>query len=142
MCCCVCRLNDVVFSVHACVCGLAFLVQVSLPRKQIMPASLPFTAQCSAPQHFIPLQLHYSNVAVLAQIAAYDRGSQALSRTCQRVVAALLLGIGGAMGASMHKAVPLEPLDFLYLLSYIKVGITLMKYTPQVRPFRASGFRH
>ena len=50
------------------------------------------------------------------------------------MVAALLLGIGGALGAALWPGGPLHMLDFLYLLSYLKVGITLMKYTPQVRP--------
>ena len=89
---CLCRLTDVVFALHSCLCGTAFLVQ----------------------------------------IAIFDRGSQVVSRTCKWVVGAILIGVIGTLVSSLLKKLPLQPLDFLYILGDIKIGITLLKYIPQV----------
>ena len=88
------RLNDVIFSVHACICGAAFLIQ----------------------------------------IAIFDRGSQVVSRTCKWVMSAIVIGVVGTLVSILWGALPLVPLDFLYILGGIKVGITLLKYLPQVNP--------
>ena len=62
---------------------------------------------------------------MLLQIALFEKGSQTVSPTCWRVTSALALGLAAAMALSLWPAVPWEPLDFFYLLGYIKVRTTL-----------------
>jgi hypothetical protein len=67
--------------------------------------------------------LHASaaGAAVLVQIALYEKGSQTVSLTCKRMTAALAVGLAAAMALSVWPAIPWEPLDFFYLLGYLKV---------------------
>ncbi|EGZ09939.1 hypothetical protein PHYSODRAFT_318424 [Phytophthora sojae] len=65
----------------------------------------------------------------LAQCVIYPRGGQTVSKptilwTGGTVVVALLYGRQGGLGY--------QPLDLLYLLSYVKLITTLFKYLPQI----------
>eukprot|EP00908_Phaeocystis_cordata_P001282 Transcript_11368.p4 GENE.Transcript_11368~~Transcript_11368.p4 ORF type:complete len:328 (-),score=163.85 Transcript_11368:1942-2925(-) len=88
----------------------------------------------------------------LAQIGLYERGGQRFSIPCKVALVAILAGgagLGAAVGAQaqgcgwLNRALALafedEPeedtcsgLTLLYLLSYVKLAITLTKYLPQL----------
>ncbi|OQR89961.1 Lysosomal Cystine Transporter (LCT) Family [Achlya hypogyna] len=70
----------------------------------------------------------------LYQCTIYTRGTQTVSLTCWVLTAASIV-----VCAAFYALTLLWPtselftlLNFLYLLSYIKLGVTLIKYTPQV----------
>ena len=69
---------------------------------------------------FFAVHASLAGAAMLGQIAVYDKGSQTLSMTCKRVMAALAVGLAIAMAVSLWPAVAWEPLDFFYLLGSIK----------------------
>ena len=69
---------------------------------------------------FFAVHASLAGAALLAQIALYEKGSQTLSTTCKRITAALAVGLLAAMAVSLWPAVPWQPLDFFYLLGYIK----------------------
>ena len=69
---------------------------------------------------FFAIHASLAGAAMLAQIALFDKGSQTLSTACKRITAALAVGLASAMAVSLWPAVPWEPLDFFYLLGYIK----------------------
>ena len=73
---------------------------------------------------FFAVHASLAGAVMLGQIAFYDKGSQTVSATCKRVMAALAVGLALAMAVSLWPAVPWEPLDFFYLLGYIKARIT------------------
>ena len=75
---------------------------------------------CRLNDVFFAVHASLAGAAMLGQIATYDKGSQTLSTTCKRVMAALAVGLAAAMAVSLWPAVPWEPLDFFYLLGYIK----------------------
>lgn len=68
-----------------------------------------------------------------AQIGYYNgfRGTQSPSRVIQ-VVASLIVAAALSFPLLVLIFKKIEWLDYLYMLSYIKVGVTLMKYVPQV----------
>lgn len=74
-------------------------------------------------------------VAQIVQCFVYERGDQGLSRPCVGAVAALA-GASAAYGAVVafrgRDTGPASWLDFLYWLSVLKLGITTIKYVPQV----------
>jgi cystinosin len=71
------------------------------------------------------------------QCVIYDRAGQVVSRWCKAVMAAvvaltlLYLVLAASLSAS-HPGGFFSWLYFLYWLSYVKVGISLIKYMPQV----------
>lgn len=74
------------------------------------------------------------SVIILLQIASYERGGQKVSRVCWIAIVCMLIAI-----AVMAACAGLEVndgrftwLDFFLGLSYIKLGITVVKYAPQV----------
>jgi cystinosin len=68
---------------------------------------------------------------ILWQIGAYDKGDQKVARWCWLVLAALLVSIAAAAAVVAASPAALSWLDFIVFLSYVKLAITLMKYTPQ-----------
>ena len=73
---------------------------------------------------FFAVHASLAGAVMLGQIAFYDKGSQTVSATCKYVMAALTVGLMTALGFSLWPAVPWEPLDFFYLLGYIKACIS------------------
>jgi cystinosin len=70
-----------------------------------------------------------------AQCLMYERGNQRVSRGC-RVVCTVVV-VAASAGAGIKYIWPsavlwMDWLTFLYLLSFIKMGVTLYKYTPQL----------
>ena len=94
----------------------------------------PLTARAILPHRLndVGFAVHatLAGAALLAQIALYGKGSQTLSATCKRVSAALVVGLAVAIAVSLWPAVPWEPLDFFYLLGYIKARRTLERWVP------------
>ena len=81
------------------------------------------------------------NTIYLLQIVCYERGDQRLSPAMITFVGGLWVSmVSGMFGAISER---LAWLNFLYYLSYIKVGTTPIKYTPQVqgtKQYRVSHF--
>ncbi len=69
---------------------------------------------------FFAVHASLAGAGLLWQIVIYEKGGQTLSTSCKHVMAALAVGLAIAMAFSLWPAVPWEPLDFFYLLGYIK----------------------
>ncbi|EQC42219.1 hypothetical protein SDRG_01057 [Saprolegnia diclina VS20] len=83
---------------------------------------------------FFAIHALAATLITLYQCAVYDRGTQGVSTTCW-----VLTSVSIGVCAVFYALVVVFPhseyftlLNFLYLLSYIKLGVTLIKYTPQV----------
>jgi len=63
------------------------------------------------------------------QCVIYERGNQSVSRTCKIIIVGIILFLVISLILSFVQV--LEPLDFLYFCSYVKLFITLIKYVPQ-----------
>ncbi|EQC42242.1 hypothetical protein SDRG_01076 [Saprolegnia diclina VS20] len=80
--------------------------------------------------------LHAVGASLLTyyQTTIYTRGNQVLSTTCKVAVAVGV--VGAAVFLALTIVVPSSDffslLNFLYLLSYIKLAVSLVKYIPQV----------
>jgi cystinosin len=79
---------------------------------------------------FFGLHAVLLTLIILWQITVYDRGQQTVATWCWVVLAVLLLAIVG-VGIVTGTTTMLSWLDYLVFLSYVKLAITLMKYTPQ-----------
>jgi cystinosin len=67
------------------------------------------------------------------QTLIYTRGNQAVSHTCKVVVSsALAFSLVFLAAACAFKGEMFTTLNFLYLLSYVKLAVSLVKYIPQV----------
>ena len=70
------------------------------------------------------------NIIIITQCCLYERADQKVAPSALTFVCGLWLSIcAGLVGCITEK---LSWLRFLYYLSYIKVGTTPIKYTPQV----------
>ncbi|XP_059099030.1 cystinosin homolog [Tigriopus californicus] len=65
----------------------------------------------------------------MGQCLIYERGHQTVSKTCGLIMAAIGLAIVVSLCLSLSHV--MLWLDFLYVCSYAKLGITLIKYVPQ-----------
>jgi len=79
----------------------------------------------------IVFSLHASIVTVftICQCLCYERGGQTVSKTALFIVSIFFIIVIVSMGLSIGNK--LSWLDFLYISSYIKLTITLIKYIPQ-----------
>eukprot|EP00208_Stichococcus_sp_RCC1054_P007514 CAMPEP_0206135104 /NCGR_PEP_ID=MMETSP1473-20131121/468_1 /ASSEMBLY_ACC=CAM_ASM_001109 /TAXON_ID=1461547 /ORGANISM="Stichococcus sp, Strain RCC1054" /LENGTH=342 /DNA_ID=CAMNT_0053526841 /DNA_START=340 /DNA_END=1368 /DNA_ORIENTATION=+ len=78
--------------------------------------------------------LHASGATliVVIQCFIYERGGQLLSRTCLAMAGGILAVCGALWAAARSPALHhFQDLDLIYVVGYIKVGITLAKYLPQ-----------
>ena len=74
-----------------------------------------------------------ATLITIVQCFVYHRGSQRLSVWCMVVLALLLTTIAVVGGLTWQGASPsLTTLEFLLFLSYVKLAISVMKYSPQV----------
>jgi cystinosin len=72
---------------------------------------------------------------IAAQCMMYERGNQRVSHGCKVACTIVLVSASAAAGIKYMCPSVLAWLDwltFLYLLSFIKMGVTLYKYTPQL----------
>eukprot|EP00095_Tigriopus_kingsejongensis_P008305 maker-scaffold871_size86487-snap-gene-0.21 protein:Tk08305 transcript:maker-scaffold871_size86487-snap-gene-0.21-mRNA-1 annotation:"unknown" len=68
-------------------------------------------------------------LVTIGQCLAYERAQQTVSRTCRGIL--LLMGVVVLLSLILSFSQKLFWLDFLYVCSYVKLGITLIKYVPQ-----------
>ena len=68
----------------------------------------------------------------LVQICAYHRGNQRVSHWMWAVLAGAALAVGGYSAALGLKLPGLSSLGLLYLLSYLKLAGSFVKYLPQL----------
>jgi cystinosin len=68
------------------------------------------------------------------QIIIYERGSQRINKLVLAAIAVvvLILTLWGLLLFAVHKTVVFNTLDWLYGLSMVKLGVTIIKYLPQV----------
>ncbi|XP_059151694.1 cystinosin-like isoform X2 [Physella acuta] len=71
----------------------------------------------------------FVTILTILQCMLYDRGSQRVSKICIILVVGAWLFAGSALVVTLtHK---ITWLTYLYYFSYIKLGVTLIKYIPQ-----------
>ena len=70
------------------------------------------------------------NLILIGQCYVYERGDQKVSSSMVTLVGGLWMTMIGGLFAAITERVTW--LRYLYYLSYIKVGTTPIKYTPQV----------
>lgn len=68
---------------------------------------------------------------IVVQVASYERGGQRVSRLAMVLLAGLITTVVVGAGLLASGAAAMTALDFVTLLSYVKLAITLLKYTPQ-----------
>lgn len=92
---------------------------------------------------FFSLHASIMTTIGLIQICSYERGTQRVTLTCwfvtwTMIVVVLSFGVPLALSAfpniSFVRGWSPSLLGFLYILSYIKIIMTLIKYIPQVGP--------
>lgn len=82
---------------------------------------------------FFSVHAMIATTITITQCFFYDRGDQRVSITARGIVVAF--GIFLLVAMILCFADVLIWLDFLYYCSYVKLGITLIKYVPQVRNY-------
>jgi len=68
-------------------------------------------------------------VVTIVQCIIYERGSQKMSKICMGILGGIAIFITISLILSFTAVI--SWLDFLYYCSYVKLGITLIKYIPQ-----------
>ena len=82
---------------------------------------------------FFALHAVLATLITIVQCFIYHRGSQRLSLWCIAMLALLLVTIAVVGGLTWQGVSPsLTALEFLLFLSYVKLAISVMKYSPQV----------
>ena len=81
---------------------------------------------------FFALHAALLTALTLGQCAVYDRGQQQVSLLCKQAVIAIVILVG-VYGLLTFAISGVSVLSWLYLLSLVKLGITISKYVPQVR---------
>ncbi|CAK4082959.1 unnamed protein product [Aphanomyces euteiches] len=82
---------------------------------------------------FFALHAVFVTIFTYYQTTIYTRGGQVVSTTCKTIVGGSLIvsAVFFLLGYIVNSEV-LSALNFLYLLSYVKLGVSLVKYIPQV----------
>ncbi|KAG9407276.1 hypothetical protein AC1031_001967 [Aphanomyces cochlioides] len=82
---------------------------------------------------FFALHAVFVTILTYYQTTIYTRGGQVVSTTCKTIVGGSLIvsAVFFLLGYIVNSEV-LSALNFLYLLSYVKLGVSLVKYIPQV----------
>lgn len=74
-----------------------------------------------------------ATLVTMVQCCIYERAGQRVSYTCLAILTVLLIAIGVlALLTAQEVAPAFSWLEYLLFLSYVKLAISLMKYTPQV----------
>jgi len=80
------------------------------------------------------------NFLLVLQCLLFDRGQQKVSLVIVTLVGGFWLMMSAGLFAALREKVTW--LEYLYWLSYIKVGSTPIKYAPQVRTGHFTSSRH
>jgi len=78
---------------------------------------------------FFPIHAVFACAVTIAQCIMFERGSQAVSRGCWLILSGIAVFVVVILILSFTHILPW--LDFLQYCSYVKLGITLIKYMPQ-----------
>jgi len=78
---------------------------------------------------FFTLHAVFACLVTIMQCVMYQRGGQRVSRVCLAILVLIVLFLSTSLIVSLTGK--LAWLDFLYFCSYVKLGITLIKYIPQ-----------
>jgi len=78
---------------------------------------------------FFTIHAVFACLVTIIQCKIYQRGNQRISRICIGLLVLIFLFIAASLISSLAGA--LAWLQFLYFCSYVKLGITLVKYIPQ-----------
>merc|ERR1711970_145833 len=78
---------------------------------------------------FFPIHAVFACAVTIAQCVIFERGSQAVSRGCWGLLSCIAVFVVVILILSLTHVLPW--LDFLQYCSYVKLGITLIKYMPQ-----------
>lgn len=79
---------------------------------------------------FFTIHAVFACIITIIQCKIYQRGSQRVSRICLGLLAIIFVFLIISLICSASSV--LSWLNFLYFCSYVKLGITLIKYIPQV----------
>merc|ERR1719427_2152009 len=78
---------------------------------------------------FFTIHAVFACLVTIIQCKIYQRGNQRISRICLGLLLLIFLFLAASLISSFAGALPW--LQFLYFCSYVKLGITLVKYIPQ-----------
>jgi len=78
---------------------------------------------------FFPLHAVWACAITILQCIIYERGNQTLSKPCLAILAGIALFVVIILILALASVIVW--LDFLFYCSYVKLGITLIKYIPQ-----------
>merc|ERR1711970_245590 len=78
---------------------------------------------------FFPIHAVFACAVTIVQCIIYERGMQRVSRGCWAILAGIAIFVVVILVLSFTHVLPW--LDFLQYCSYVKLGITLIKYVPQ-----------
>jgi len=78
---------------------------------------------------FFAIHAVFACAVTIAQCVIFERGSQAVSRGCWGLLSCIAVFVVVILILSLTHVLPW--LDFLQYCSYVKLGITLIKYMPQ-----------
>lgn len=78
---------------------------------------------------FFAIHAVFACIITIIQCKLYQKGSQRVSRICLGILGGIFIFLVISLICSAANA--LTWLDFLYFCSYVKLGITLIKYMPQ-----------
>jgi len=78
---------------------------------------------------FFPLHAVWACAITIIQCVIYERGNQTVSKVCLAILAAIAVFVVIILILALTSVILW--LDFLFYCSYVKLGITLIKYVPQ-----------
>jgi len=78
---------------------------------------------------FFPLHAVWACGITIIQCVIYERGNQTVSKVCLAILAAIAVFVVIILILAISSVIVW--LDFLFYCSYVKLGITLIKYMPQ-----------
>lgn len=78
---------------------------------------------------FFPLHAVWACGITIIQCVIYERGNQTVSKVCLAILAAIAVFVVIILILAISSVIVW--LDFLFYCSYVKLGITLIKYIPQ-----------
>merc|ERR1712045_342064 len=78
---------------------------------------------------FFPLHAVFACAVTIVQCCIYERASQTVSRVCLGILALIAVFVAIVLVLTLTNVILW--LDFLTYCSYVKLGITLIKYVPQ-----------
>lgn len=90
------------------------------------------------PRGVIPVEINdcvfaihalFITIVTVLQVACYERGGQKVSRVCIILVIISLVFLAISLGLSLGHVI--KWLLYMYFFSYVKLGVTLIKYVPQ-----------